>query len=64
MEFGVDLDQTAVDLLRDEMHGLFVRIHVTFFTGIRDNIENILTNGCIVEGLREPEFGFIYSRAR
>jgi len=29
MEFGVDLDQTAVDL----RHGISTRIHVTFFTG-------------------------------
>ena len=48
MEFGVDLDQIAVDLwLCDyvKWHGISMRIHVTFFTGMkwrgRDPVKNM-----------------------
>ena len=34
MEFGVDLDQTAVNLCLKMTHGIFMRIHVPFLQGI------------------------------
>jgi len=36
MDFGMDLEQTAVDLLHEKTwNSISIRIHVTFFTGAK-----------------------------